>query len=79
MLASRSAFGETPPRWSFRSSPIGFLSVGSWLPGDRLRMYEGASVCGVATVLWVDRTELPLGDSAASRLLDRLDAEWPVG
>lgn len=42
-------------------------------------MYEGASVCGVATVLWVDRTELPLGDSAASRLLDRLDAEWPVG
>ncbi|TYL51046.1 hypothetical protein [Agromyces mariniharenae] len=43
-------------------------------PDDVLRMYEGSRVCGVATVLWVDRTTLKLSEAEAERLLKRLSA-----
>ncbi|MFC6356743.1 hypothetical protein [Luethyella okanaganae] len=41
-------------------------------PGDVLRMHEGSRICGIATVLWADRTTLTLSDTEAERLLDRL-------
>lgn len=43
-------------------------------PGDVLRMYEGSRICGIATVLWADRTTLALSDAEAERLLNRLGA-----
>ena len=44
-------------------------------PGDVLRMYEGSRICGIATILWADRTALRLTDLEAERLLQRLQAE----
>ncbi|MBT2499391.1 hypothetical protein J7E25_09790 [Agromyces sp. ISL-38] len=56
-------FAEQVPQW---------WEVG---PGDAVRMYEGSRICGVATILWVDRTALTLTDAEAERLLQRLGAE----
>lgn len=42
--------------------------------GEELPMYEGARVCGRATVVWIRAVTLPLPESDATRL-----AEWAKG
>ncbi|MGO4249452.1 hypothetical protein AB4Y87_19740 [Paenarthrobacter sp. RAF54_2] len=60
--------------------PLFLDSVPAWAevrPGDELRMYEGPRICGMGTVLWIERATWPTPADDQERLATWLSA--PLG